>query len=177
MSLGLPDFASQENRSSSTALLGVIRLFGIAVLAGALIITLMEWRSLTSADRALGEARDRARDLARSADELQRLLQGNADLLIAATSVESSPERVLADLRGLLPEGVSLNGFKVDYAFDGTAKAEFTVLARTPAAYDRFLEALSASAVFVDIRPGAESRPGLVKATVGANHRRPGGER
>ena len=94
----------------------------------------------------------------------------NADLLIAAQSLESSPASILADLEAVLPQGVVIALFKVDYAPEAFAKVDFTVVANTPHAYDRFLNALSKSKAFSDIKPGSESRPGSVRAVVTANH-------
>jgi len=171
MSLGLPDFGSRGLAAHDPGFWRVVRGVGFLVFAYALVTTALEWRLASEADLAMQRARAGEAEARRSADQLRRTLQANADLLIAAASIESSPAKILSDLDELLPGGVSLTGFKVDYLPDATAKADFTVVARTPASYDRFLRALSSSPRFADIRPGSESRPGALKATVTALHR------
>ena len=131
----------------------------------------MEWRSESLAASSLDRAKAQMAASRRRADEEKRSLQKNADVMVATTSVESAPARVLRDLQQVLPEGVLLSALKIDYLPDATARLDFTVIARTPEAYDRFLSALSKSPLFGEIRPGSESRPGLVRATVSAIHR------
>lgn len=169
MSLGLPDFTARGAAAPAPGW-RALRLAGILVLAYVLMVGILEWREARAADLALERAREGAAEVLRSADETRRALRKSPDLLVAAASVESSPGRVLADLTALLPDAVSITGLKVEYLPDGAARAEFTVVAGGPSAYDRFLAALSRSSAFSEIKPGAESRPGLVKATVSANH-------
>ena len=66
-------------------------------------------------------------------------MRKNPDTLVATASVESSPERVFKDLDSVLPPGVSLVSFKVEYVDDAFARLDFSVVAANPAAYDRFL--------------------------------------
>jgi len=177
LSLGLPEFGSRGSADPGRAFWRAIRTLGFVALAYALALAIIEWRASHAADLALDRARVAAVEASRSADDTRRLLQKNADLLVAAASVESSPDHLLSDFNELLPPGVSLTGFKVDYLPDVTARIEFAVVARTPDAYDRFLRELSGSALFSEIKPGSESRPGMVKATVSATHRPHGGAR
>jgi hypothetical protein len=154
-----------------------VRILGFVALAYALAFAATEWRADYSANLSLEKARAEVARAGRSAEETRRSLHNNPDLLIATASVESSPERVRGDLNQVLPQGVFIAGLKIDYLKDATAHLDFSVVARTADAYDRFLSALSKSPRFQDIKPGSESRPGLVRATVTATHRPGAGRR
>jgi len=149
----------------------VFRTLGFVALAYLLLIAAVEGRAAFLADRALENSRAEVARARGEADQLNRSMRKNPDTLIATASLESSPERVFKDLNSVLPPGVSLVGFKVEYGDDAAARLDFNVVAATPAAYDRFLANLSASPLFRGIKPGSESRPGLVRATVSAVHR------
>jgi hypothetical protein len=149
----------------------MVQIAGFLSLAYVLAVTLVEWRSATTSRESLERARAAVALSVRAVDDERRLLEKTPDLLEATASIESSPARVLKDIDELVPEGVSITGLKIEYAAEGTARLDFTVVARTPFAYDRFLAALSRSKRFGGIKPGSESRPGLVRATVLAIHR------
>jgi hypothetical protein len=171
MSLGLPDFGSRGGARQHHPFWRVVQGLGFLALAYSLVLAAIEWRSARSADFALKRATTAAAEASRAFGETRGSLQKGADLLVAAASIESSPGRVLKDLSQLLPQGVSLTSLKVEYLPEFAARIDFTVVARTPSSYDRFLDALASSPSFSDIKPGSESRPGLVKATVSAMHR------
>ncbi len=170
MSLGLPRFGAHPRRVSHPAL-GVVRTLGLVALAYVLLIGALEGRAAFLANRALEKSRSEVARARGEAEQLDRSIRKAPDALIATASVESSPQRVFKDLNSVLPAGVSLVGFKVEYVDDASARLDFSVVAATPAAYDRFLANLSASPLFRGIKPGSESRPGLVRATVSAVHR------
>jgi hypothetical protein len=171
VSLGLPEFGSRGQADQARGLWRGLQIAGYVALAYAIVIAATERIDAYSADRSLEKARTEVATLAQSAETGKRMLVKSADLLVAASSVESSPARVIADLREILPEGVSITTYKIDYLPDASARVDLGVIARGPEAYDRFLSALSKSEHFRDIRPGSESRPGLVRATVTAIHR------
>jgi hypothetical protein len=171
MSLGLPEFGSRGQADDARGVWSGVRIAGFMALAYALAIAITEGLAANSADRSLQKATAEVSLLAQSAESARRALLKSGDLLVAASSVESSPEHVLADLREILPEGVSVTTYKIEYQPDALARVDLGVVARGPEAYDRFLSALSRSPRFSDIRPGSESRPGLVRATVTALHR------
>jgi hypothetical protein len=173
LSLGLPEFGSRSSEARpGRRALGIA---GGAALAYALLMAAIEGSAAFKAERSNEKARIEAAQAASSAESARRTVRKEPDLLVAAASVESSPARVLQDLEALLPPGVSLVMLKVDYTPEATARLELGVVANGPESYDRFLTALSKAPRFSDIKPGAESRPGLVRATVSAIHR-PGGE-
>jgi len=127
------------------------------------------------AKRDLGEAQA-AVEAARRDPALRRApaLRDAAGTLAAqalATS-EAPPARILADLAALMPGDVRLNAATLVYG--ETVLLELNVAAREDAAYDRFLENLTASPRFGDILPGAESRGGTVTAPLRLRYR-PGG--
>lgn len=171
MTLGLPEFGSGGASEGGRGFWRFLQFAGLGVVVWVAVVAAAEWRTNSSADQSLERTRAEAGQVGSSAEEARRSLQKNSDLLVATTSVESSPEQVLKDLSPVLPEGVSLTGLKIEYLPDATARLDLSVVARSPDAYDRFLSALSKSPLFGDIKPGSESRPGLVRAIVSAIHR------
>lgn len=171
MSLGLADFGSRGRSEQGSQAFRVVRLAGFLALAYVLGVAILEGVEAFSAARALEEAGAGVARSSQSLEDARRALRKNADILTATASVESSPERVLTDLKALLPEGVSVPALRIEYTAEALTRVEITVVARTPDAYDRFLNTLSKSERFSEIKPGAEMRPGLVRATLTAIHR------
>ncbi len=170
MSFGLPDFGTHRSDDGARAF-RIIRGAGFLLFAYVLGVALLEGRAALLARRSIEKSRAEVAVAKSSAEELARGLQKNPDALIATASLESSPSRVWRDLNSILPVGVSVVSLKVDYLQDASARLDFSVLAASPAAYDRFLASLSKSPAFTAIKPGSESRPGLVRASVSAVHR------
>jgi hypothetical protein len=170
MSLGLPEFGSRGRGDEARGIWRGVQVVGLMVLAYVLAVAATEGWAAYSEDRSMQKAAAEVSALAQSADAARRALLKSPELLTAASSVESSPERVIADLKEVLPGGVSLVSYKIDYQPEIPARVELGVVAQGPAAYDRFLSALSKSKRFGDLRPGSESRPGLVKAVVVVFH-------
>jgi heme exporter protein D len=175
VSLGLPEFGSCGAQEPFAW--RAVRALGFVALAYALVVASIEGREAYLADRSNERARVETAEASRSVEGARRALRKDTDFSVATAGVESSPDRVLRDLESVLPEGVSLVTLKLDYTGEATARLELAVVAQGPEAYDRFLEALSKSPRFGDIRPGSESRPGLVRATVSATHQPKGGAR
>ena len=143
MSLGLPEFGSRGTADAPGGVWRAVRIIGFVALAYSLAIVATEGRADYSASLSIERARAEEAQTGRLAEELRRSLQRNPDLLIVTASVESSPERVREDLNQVLPQGVFIAGLKIDYLKDATTRLEFSVVARAPDAYDRFLSALS----------------------------------
>ena len=171
MSLGLPEFGSRGRDDEVRGGWRAAQVAGLVALAYALTVAVTEGMAANASDRSARKAMAEVAAMSQSAESARRTLVKSPDLLIATSSVESSPARVIADLRDILPEGVSVTSYRIEYQADATARVDLGVVARGPEAYDRFLSALSKSARFSDIRPGSESRPGLVRATVTSIHR------
>lgn len=171
MSLGLPEFGSRGRTARGREALRLATVLGLVICAYFAVLAALEWRSAFTEGRALEQSRAEVERLLGPAEQTLRTIQKHPDLLIALASVESSPSRVWDDLSTVLPEGVSIVSLKIDYTAEGAARLDFTVLARSPAAYDRFLGTLSTSPLFTALKPGSEIRPGLVRATLSAVHR------
>ena len=171
MSLGLPQFGSRASDDALRGGLRVIQLTGFAVLAYSLLVGAYEWQKARTDEAGRQHARDEAARSLATVEQTRRALQKQPEALVAMASLESSPARASSDLRALLPPGVSIPSLKLDYGTDGTTHLDMAVVARSPESYDRFLSALSKSPLFSDLKPGAEVRPGLVRATVSATHR------
>ena len=171
MNLGLPEFGSRGQTGRSAPAWRGFGLLGLVVLAYTLVAGAMEWRSASLSSASLDRARAEVAQAGKSAEDTRRSLLKGADFLTATASVESSPSRVMEDLKGILPQGVSIPVLKIDYTPEALARLDLTVVAQNPEAYDQFLGALSKSPRFAEIKPGAEVRPGLVRATVSVLHR------
>jgi Tfp pilus assembly protein PilN len=177
MSLGLPEFGSRRSHDPFDWFWRVVGLTGLATLLYVVVVGAIEWRSASSSDAALGRARADVAQAGRAAEGARRRFEKSPDTLIATASIESSPARVLKDLEQVLPPGVSIPVVRVEYLPEAATRLDITVVARTTEAYDRFLSALSKSPRFGEIKPGAEIRPGLVRATLTAVHRPEGASR
>src|SRR5262245_54457692 len=119
--------------------------------------------------QARGAASEAERAAATAEARLRALMpRGPGDAERLAARVELNAEaplpRVLADLTGLMPDDVRLRSLIVTY---GDAVAlDAAVEARTPAAWDVFLDRLAASRRFDALSPGPERREGEIRATL-----------
>lgn len=177
MSLGLPQFGTHRRDGASGRAERIARGLGFAVLAWVIVVAATEGRAGWLANRSLENSRQQMEAASAAADRTAALLRKHPDALVATASVDSSPDRVFRDLVSVLPPGVSLASLKVDYLADASARLDMSVVAASPSAYDRFLSNLSKSPSFAAIKPGVESRPGLVRASVSAVHRPSGANR
>jgi Tfp pilus assembly protein PilN len=168
-----PDFSTRPLRRPRPI---DVALLGVAVLSAALAANAARsaWaeqrrraQAVEGLRREVGEARVRAQLL-----ESQGGLEEGLAAQVLASS-EAPPPRVLADLVGVLPREVRLDGFSLSYG--PRLEVELQVVARSAAAYDTFLERLAASPVFRDVLPGPETREGELRASVRASYRRGGG--
>lgn len=171
MSLGLPEFGSRGQADPGVRVWRAVRLVGFALLVYLMGVGAIEWQAASASRAAVEEARAAAARTLSSAEDERRLLLKSGDLLIATASIESSPARMLEDLNQVVPQGVTIPGIRIEYTAEGLTRLDLTVVAPNPETYDQFLAALSNSPKFSDIKPGAEVRPGLVKATLSAVHR------
>ncbi len=177
MSLGLPEFGTRGSVSAERGFARILKILGWLALAYALGSGLIEWRSAQDIEQALAQARAEQAQNAKASEDTRRSLQRNPDLLTLFASIESAPHAVLKDLTAVLPARVSIPSLKLDYGPDGVVRVEITLVAQSPVDYDRFLTALGRSDRFTDLKPGSETRPGPVRATVSASHRPAGGVR
>jgi hypothetical protein len=111
-----------------------------------------------------------------ASDAAQRLRdidagQGTAAAALAAQAegtLDAPPPRVVADLASAMPADVRLESVDLDYR--DRIFVALQVRARTPEAYDLFLERLNRSGRFLEIVPGPESRSGEVSASIRASY-------
>lgn len=115
--------------------------------------------------------------VAREADEASRKLraidaaQGSAAAALAAQAegtLDAPPPRVVADLSSAMPADVRLESVDLDYR--DRIFVDLRVRARTPEAYDLFLDRLARSGRFREIVPGPENRSGELSASVRASY-------
>jgi len=99
VSLGLPEFGSRGPEDEARGIWRVVQIAGFAALAYALAMAATEGMAASSAERSMEKARAEVATLAQSAEAAKRTLLKSADLLVAASSVESSPARVVAELK------------------------------------------------------------------------------
>jgi hypothetical protein len=86
----------------------------------------------------------------------------------AALTGQAPPERVIAEIAGLLPADVRLESVVMSYG--GQLQLELRVAARRPASFDAFLERLQRSPLFAEVLPGDEDRTGDMRAMIRARY-------
>jgi hypothetical protein len=166
----MTDFSSRARRRSApwddaVLFLGALLLAAAALASWRVASDLRERR--TAVARVDGEAAHASR----KARELEAGL-GTAGAALAAQAVgtlEAPPPRVLADLSSAMPDAVRLESLSLDYR--DRVLLEFSVRARTAAAYDAFLDRLTASPRFAEIVPGPEARGPELSASLRASYR------
>jgi len=165
-----PDFRTGVRSPRSSLASG----FALGVAVTALLLAAGD---AVRAARARDEARARAL-LARGelAPLRARLREREAASIRDATlrhraelTAEAAPPRVIADLAELLPPDARVG--RLDLHYDDRLELDFRVEARTPAAYDRLLEAFAASGRVEAVVPGPETREGEVQASLKAIYR------
>jgi hypothetical protein len=163
------DFSSRPRRPHRSggewAVLGACALV-LLVAAGSAADAWRDRRAANAQSSALRAERDAAAARLR---DLQARMRGDALGNQAWLTVEAPPPRVVADLAELLPAEVRLDELRL--AYGARLEVSMKVSARRAASYDLFLERLSASPRFGDVRPGDENRGGEVKAQVRAAYR------
>jgi len=158
------DFSTRPQRRRQGLVLLVLSLLALG-LAAQQALSAREAR--TSAEARLRRARE---DAALLRDRLSKLDsdRGGGIGRQALLARVAPPPRVLADVVALLPEDVRLDG--LDLSYGRRIEVGLKVVARRAAAYDEFLERLTASTRFASVRPGTEARKGEVRADVRAQY-------
>ena len=129
------------------------------------------------ATRARDDAREQAERVRREVEPLRAERrareavseQGATWRHQAELTAVAAPPRVIADLAALLPGDARME--RLDLHYGDRLELDLHVETRTPAAYDRFLEALAASGRIEKVVPGPETREGEVAASVKAVYR------
>jgi hypothetical protein len=158
-----PDFSSGRPRTTRSA--GSRDggwLFGAGLLLSLAIYSAVSAQAeLAEAQSSVARARAEADVAAAKAGKLQAGPE-QARLLRATLSRAAAPPRVLAALESLLPGDVRLDGISITYG--SALELDLRIVAKSPAAYDMFLERLSASPQFTKVIPGEENREGEVQS-------------
>ena len=164
------DFSTRSRDEAGRHLNRFLVVAGVVLLAG----------SAAHAVRARAAREAALQDLARERREADaqraRLRQGERARESGSTlqrqaelTASAAPPRVIADLAPLLPPGARVKDLVLDYG--NRLELDLRVEARTPADYDRLLEALGSSPRLFGLLPGAESREGEVNSSVKAVYR------
>jgi hypothetical protein len=160
-----PDFSTNP-RTRSPVLSGRTLFFLAAGLV--LIATADAFRAARGRDLAQEELRRGGREV-----EVRRARLRDLDLAArrgstlhrqAELTARASPPWVIADLARALPPDARLDSLALEYRDE--LELELGVETRSPAAYDRLLEALAASGRVFDLVPGPEVREGPVASSL-----------
>lgn len=142
----------------------------LAVAASAFLASAL---GAASAREAAGRAQAAASEAERAAvateARIRALAPGGAseaERLAARVELNTTSPlpRVLVDLTDLMPDDVRLRSLSVVYGDDVTLEA--SVEARTPEAWDVFLDRVAGSKRFHAVSPGPERREGEIHATL-----------
>jgi hypothetical protein len=152
-----PDFSTRRRGPGRTWDVTVVAAGLLALVASAYAAS-AAWADLRQARRASSEALREVGELApRTRALAERLARGGRGAAAqAALTLDAPPRRVVAELTRVLPGDVRLLELSLEYR--ERVEVQARVEARTPEAYDRFLERLHASPAFEDVVPGAEKR-------------------
>lgn len=164
------DFSTRARQGADARLARLLALAGALLLAGSVAHAVRAVAAREAAqqerERERREAegqRARLRSRERSPDG-GSVLQRQAEL-----TARAAPPRVIADIAPLLPPGARVKQLVLDYG--KRLELDLRVEARTPAEYDRLLEALGGTPRLEDLIPGTESREGIVESSVRAVYR------
>lgn len=171
----VPDFRTDVRRTSSSLAPRVV----LGAAAAALLFAL---GGAVRASRARDDARDLAQRARSALDPVRAQVRARESVSRrdatwrnqAVLTAAAAPPRVIADLAAILPGDARVE--RLDLRYGDRLELDLHVETRTPAAYDRFLEALAASGRVERVVPGAESREGEGAVSVKAVYR-PGAHR
>lgn len=159
------DFSTRPRVRHSAGDLALVGI-GLVVLAAA------AWNAVaTRAERgrvnaALGEVQADTAAIQSRLRSLGARRVGEGERLATRQELTSDapPERLLAEVTALLPEGVRLTS--ASFVYGESVGVELNVEARSAALWDELLDRLAASKVFTAVRPGQEQRDGEIRAAV-----------
>lgn len=151
---------------ASRIALGVAAAVLLLALFGAVRATLSRDDAREQAERARREVEPLRAQL-RARESTSR--QGATWRRPAELTAAAAPPRVIDELAALLPGDARIERLHLRYG--DRLDLDLRVETRSPAAYDRFLEALLASGRIENVVPGPETREGEVAASVRAVYR------
>jgi hypothetical protein len=165
-----PDFRTRPRTPASA----LVSRMALAAAVAALLLALF---GAVRATLARNDAHQQAESARREVEPLRAQLRARERVARrdaswrhqAELTSSSAPPRVIAELAALLPIDARLG--RLDLRYGDELELDLHVETRTPAAYDRFLEALVASGRIDRVVPGPETREGEVAASVKAVYR------
>lgn len=165
-----PDFRTDVRRTSSS----LAPRLALGAAAAALLFALV---GATRATRARDEAREQVQRARLALDPVRAQVREREGVSRrdatwrsqAVLTATAAPPRVIADLAAIIPGDARME--RLDLRYGDRLELDLHVETRTPAAYDRFLEALGASGRVEKVVPGAESREGEGRVSVKAVYR------
>jgi hypothetical protein len=153
--------------SRATPIAGRLEIgLGALVLVAAIAACASSWSQRAQARAELAGAQAEAEQSRTRLTRLRDRAATAVDPVVLAVS--SPPGRIVADLAAILPPDVRLEQVGVRYA--GGVLLELQVIARTPEAYDAFLDRLVGSPRFTSVLPGDEARSSELRASVRARY-------
>jgi hypothetical protein len=165
-----PDFSTQSRAQRASL---SERVFFLVAAVGLVLATADAFRAAGARDRAYQELQRGRRDVDARRSRLRALeLSANRGSTLrrqAELTALASPPWVISDLAALLPADARLD--RVDLEYSDRLELKLGVEARSPAAYDRLLEALSSSGRLEGVVPGPEVREGPVDSSLKAVYR------
>jgi hypothetical protein len=164
-----PDFSTRPREARPPRLEQALLLVAAAALAFALYDTVRARAARDEAAREVERARHGVEAQRARLAALERAARGSTLRSQAELTARAAPPRVIADLAPLLPGDARLEG--LDLVYGERLEIDLRVEARSAAAYDRLLEALSSSGRLSAVVPGPEAREGVVASSVRAVYR------
>jgi hypothetical protein len=164
------DFSTRRRARALSRAQAAVLLLGCGALAAASAAALRAWREHGDAAARLAAVRQEAEAARARRRELQaRRGPGQAMAVQALLTVDAAPPRVVAALADALPGDVRLDAISLRYGEQ--VDIDLRVAARTPAAFDRFLDRLQRSPTFTAVLPGDEDRRGQMRTTIRGRYR------
>jgi Tfp pilus assembly protein PilN len=165
-----PDFSTRPRARRPARLEQAL----VLAAAGALVLAILgAVRGAAARDEAVQEVARLRREVdarrARLAALERAATRGSTLRSRTELTARAAPPRVITDLAPLVPDDARLDGLELHYG--DRLELGLRVEARTPAAYDRLLEALASSGRLSGVVPGPESREGVVASSLRAVYR------
>lgn len=160
------DFSSRRRPRGASRADVALLVAGVLLMTAAGGAAGSAWADLRRARSRLDDVR---RETAHAEARAKTLAAAGPEGMMGARAVwslEAPPPRVASAIARALPADVRLDALALRYGAD--LEVDMDVTARTPEAYDAFLEALAASGDFTGVSPGGESRADAVRASVRA---------
>jgi hypothetical protein len=170
MSPRLPDLSTHPRHNGRGPLDLILLAVAIVVFALSGHASWSAWSGLRRTEHSVARVRHATERAVSRTRAVRTRSRSDTEKLVSALLLtnECPPPRVLAELEELLPPDERLDGATLRYAEQ--LGVELVVVARSPSAYDHFLESLVESRRFVELVPGLETRDGELRSTITAHY-------